>query len=126
MKAILSATLSANGNYARATPDNPPRPEALRDFAAQATACGNFIVGRKTFEGFAANGPNPAFAGLDIVVVSRRGVYAQRPHDRSPHRTKPSIGEVRGIVLRAFSRYNGRGRLKALSQQARSGFDVSC
>jgi dihydrofolate reductase len=50
----------------------PPRPEARRDFAAQATACGNFIVGLKTFEGFAANGPNPAFAGLDIVVVSSR------------------------------------------------------
>lgn len=75
MKTILWATLSANGNYARATPGNPPRPEALRDFAAQAAACGNFIVGRKTFEGFADNGPNPAFAGLDIVVVSSRPVH---------------------------------------------------
>jgi dihydrofolate reductase len=74
MKTILWATLSANGNYAQATPDNPPRPEALRDFAAQATACGNFIVGRKTFEGFAANGPNPTFEGIDIVVVSSQPV----------------------------------------------------
>lgn len=74
MKTILWATLSANGNYAQATPDNRPRPEALRDFAAQATACGNFIVGRKTFDGFAANGPNPAFAGLDVVVVSSQPV----------------------------------------------------
>jgi hypothetical protein len=74
MKTIPWATLSANGNYAQATPDNPPRPEAPRDFAARATACGNFIVGRKTFEGFVANGPNSASAGLDIVVVSSRPV----------------------------------------------------
>ena len=72
MKVILWATLSANGNYARATPENPPRPQALQDFEKQAKAIGNFIVGRATFEGFAARGPNPAFATIDIVVVSRR------------------------------------------------------
>jgi dihydrofolate reductase len=74
MKTILWATLSANGNYARSSADNPPRPEALRDFAQHAKAHGNFIVGRKTFEGFAANGPDPNFAALDIVVVSSRPV----------------------------------------------------
>lgn len=72
MKVTLWATLSANGNYARNTPENPPRQEALQDFQLQALAAGNFIVGRKTFEGFAANGPNPAFANLDIVVISRK------------------------------------------------------
>lgn len=74
MKTILWATLSANGNYAQSTPDNPPKPEALRDFAEHAKAHGNFVVGRKTFEGFAANGPNPEFADLDIVVVSSQPV----------------------------------------------------
>jgi len=80
MRTILWATLTANGNYAQSGPENPPKQEALADFAAQAAAAGNFIVGRRTFEGMqdpsrisqgeqaAAGGP---FAGLDIVVVSK-------------------------------------------------------
>lgn len=44
--------------------------EALDDFAAQAKTAGNFIVGRKTFEAFAASGGGGAFADLDIVVLS--------------------------------------------------------
>jgi dihydrofolate reductase len=72
MKVILWATLSANGNYSRATPENPPRLQALQDFEKHAKAAGNFVVGRVTFEGFAARGPNPAFATMDIVVVSRQ------------------------------------------------------
>ncbi|UUZ91805.1 dihydrofolate reductase family protein [Paenibacillus sp. P25] len=32
---------------------------------------GNFIVGRRTFEGFQAAGAAAPFAGLDIVVVSK-------------------------------------------------------
>lgn len=70
MKTILWATLSANGNYAQSSAENPAKPEALADFAAQVMAAGSFIVGRKTFESFAANGGGP-FAGLDIVVVSQ-------------------------------------------------------
>jgi len=54
MKIILWATLTANGNYQRNDPQHPPRPEALADFAAHVRTTGNFIVGRKTFEGFAA------------------------------------------------------------------------
>ncbi len=73
MKVTLWATLSANGNYARSTPENPPRAEALTDFRQRALENGNFIVGRKTFEGFAARGPKPEFRHLDIVVVSRSG-----------------------------------------------------
>src|SRR6478609_5459095 len=79
MKTILWATLSANGNYARATAAHPPKPEATADFAAQALAHGNFIVGRRTFEAFQAQparagadgaaAPNP-FATTTIVVVS--------------------------------------------------------
>ncbi|MBB6634241.1 dihydrofolate reductase family protein [Cohnella thailandensis] len=80
MKTILWATLTANGNYAQSGPDNPPTQEALSDFAEQAKAAGNFIVGRKTFEGMQdpsrvsleeqtnAEGP---FAGMDIVVMSK-------------------------------------------------------
>lgn len=80
MKTILWATLTANGNYAQSGPENPPKPEALGDFVAQAQTAGNFIAGRKTFEGMqdpsrvsqeeqaAAEGP---FAGIDIVVVSK-------------------------------------------------------
>ncbi|HZG18325.1 MAG TPA: dihydrofolate reductase [Candidatus Bathyarchaeia archaeon] len=70
MKTILWATLCANGNYAQSSPDNPPKKEALNDFAEHAKAAGNFIVGRRTFEGMAGNGPGP-FAELDIVVVSQ-------------------------------------------------------
>jgi dihydrofolate reductase len=73
MKVTLWATLSANGNYARATPDNPARAEALADFRQRALENGNFIVGRKTFEESAARGPNPDFRDADIVVVSRSG-----------------------------------------------------
>lgn len=81
MKTVLWATLTANGNYAQSGPENPPKKEALADFATQARAAGNFIVGRKTFEGMQdpsrvsqeeqANASNP-FAGLDIVVISKR------------------------------------------------------
>jgi dihydrofolate reductase len=70
MKTILWATLTANGNYAQSSSENPPKQEALDDFAVQAQAAGNFIVGRKTFESFAANGGG-AFGDLDIVVVSQ-------------------------------------------------------
>lgn len=72
MKVTLWATLSANGSYAGATPENPPRAEALADFRQEALTHGNFIVGRKTFEGFASRGPNPDFRDLDIIVVSTR------------------------------------------------------
>ncbi|MDP4096371.1 dihydrofolate reductase [Paenibacillus sp. P96] len=79
MKTILWATLTANGNYAQSSPENPPKKEALDDFATHAKAAGNFIVGRRTFEAMqdpsrvsqeeqvSADGP---FAGMDIVVVS--------------------------------------------------------
>lgn len=71
MKTILWATLSANGNYAQSSPDNPPRKEALGDFAAHAGAAGNFIVGRRAFEGMRASGGG-GFEAIDIVVVSKR------------------------------------------------------
>ncbi|MFD0693443.1 dihydrofolate reductase family protein [Paenibacillus sp. GCM10027628] len=70
MKTILWATLSANGNYAQSSPENPPKKEALDDFAKHAKAAGNFIVGRRTFEAMAAGDGGP-FADLDIVVVSK-------------------------------------------------------
>jgi dihydrofolate reductase len=70
MKTILWATLSANGNYATSSPEHPPKPEALADFATRAHRSGNFIAGRKTFDGFRANGADKAFQGIDIVVVS--------------------------------------------------------
>jgi len=79
MKTILWATLSANGNYARASATHPPKPEATADFAAHALSHGNFIVGRRTFEAFQAqpgragaeggSALNP-FANTTIVVVS--------------------------------------------------------
>ncbi|WP_201003017.1 dihydrofolate reductase family protein [Paenibacillus glycanilyticus] len=71
MKTILWATLSANGNYAQSGPENPPTKEALQDFAAQAGAAGNFIVGRRTFEGMRGSGNPGPFGGIDIVVISR-------------------------------------------------------
>ncbi|NGM85292.1 dihydrofolate reductase [Paenibacillus sp. 7124] len=72
MKTTLWATLTANGNYAQSSSENPPKKEALDDFAAHAIAAGNFIVGRRTFEGMLENGSvgGGPFADLDIVVVS--------------------------------------------------------
>lgn len=70
MKTILWAALTANGNYAQSSPEHPPKKEALDDFATHAKAAGNFIVGRKTFEGFRASGGG-AFTNIDIVVVSK-------------------------------------------------------
>ncbi|MBV9231359.1 MAG: dihydrofolate reductase family protein [Chloroflexi bacterium] len=70
MKTILWATLTANGNYAQSSAEHPPKPEAFNDFVAHARTAGNFIVGRRTFEAFAANGGIGAFADLDIVVLS--------------------------------------------------------
>ncbi|MGG3574048.1 dihydrofolate reductase [Bacillus gobiensis] len=71
MKTILWATLTANGNYAQSSPENPPKKEALDDFATQAKAVGNFIVGRRTFEGVQVEGGPSPFADLDIVVLSK-------------------------------------------------------
>jgi len=73
MKTILWATLTANGNYARSTPEHPPKREALADFAANVGRTGNFIVGRRTFEEFQAQparGGDQPFAQTDIVVVT--------------------------------------------------------
>lgn len=93
MKTILWATLSANGNYARATAAHPPKPEATADFAAHALAHGNFIVGRRTFEAFQAQparagaggavAPNP-FARATIVVVSTTFAVPGVPRAASP------------------------------------------
>ncbi|MFB9326650.1 dihydrofolate reductase family protein [Paenibacillus aurantiacus] len=71
MKTILWATLTANGNYAQSSPENPPRQEALADFVTQANAAGNFIVGRRTFENMRAGGGPGPFGEIDIVVVSK-------------------------------------------------------
>ncbi|AEI43392.1 dihydrofolate reductase family protein [Paenibacillus mucilaginosus] len=71
MKTILWAALTANGNYAQSSPENPPKPEAFADFVTQAQAAGNFMVGRRTFEALLAGGGESALDGLDIVVVSK-------------------------------------------------------
>jgi dihydrofolate reductase len=76
MRSVVWATLTANGTYARASAAHPPTQQALEDFAAQAKRAGNFIVGRRTFEGFQSDssrravGADHTFAGTDIVVVS--------------------------------------------------------
>ena len=71
MKTVLWAALTANGNYAKNSADHPPKKETLEDFAAQVKKSGNFIVGRRTFEGFNTNGGGNPFGDIDIVVVSR-------------------------------------------------------
>ncbi|CAG7645019.1 dihydrofolate reductase family protein [Paenibacillus allorhizosphaerae] len=71
MKTVLWATLTANGNYAQSSPEHPPKKEALDDFAAHAKTAGNFIVGRRTFEGMQAAGGGGSFGDVDIVVVSK-------------------------------------------------------
>jgi dihydrofolate reductase len=73
MKTILWATLTANSNYAQSSPETPPKKEAFDDFATNAKAAGNFIVGRRTFEGMLKNGGvgGGPFAEIDIVLVSK-------------------------------------------------------
>lgn len=76
MKVTLWATLTANGNYARSTPQHPPKPQALADFAEHVAAFRNFIVGRRTFQEFQAqpqrsdSGAGAVFASAELVVVS--------------------------------------------------------
>lgn len=70
MKTILWAALTANGNYAQSSPEHPPNMEALDDFVTQAKAVGNFIVGRRAFEGMPAIGGS-ARGTMDIVVLSK-------------------------------------------------------
>jgi dihydrofolate reductase len=76
MKTIVWATLTANGNYARADAAHPPKKEALEDFAAWAKRTGNFVVGRHAFEAFQSepsrkvDNAEQAFAETEIVVVS--------------------------------------------------------
>ena len=72
MKVILWGTLVANGNFAQISEGNPVHQAAFSDFAARAQAAGNFIVGRKTFEVFAASGAEADSMGkIDIVLVSQ-------------------------------------------------------
>ncbi|MFD0678622.1 MULTISPECIES: dihydrofolate reductase family protein [unclassified Paenibacillus] len=71
MKTILWATLTANGNYAQSSAENPPKKEALDNFMEHAKTVGNFIVGRRTFEGMRGSGGGGTFADIDIVVVSK-------------------------------------------------------
>lgn len=71
MKTILWAALTANGNYAQSSPENPPKKEAFDDFVTHAKAAGNFIVGRRTFEGMRGSGGGGPFTDIDIVVVSK-------------------------------------------------------
>lgn len=101
MKTVLWATLTANGNYSQSGPENPPKQEALDDFFTQAKAAGNFIVGRRTFEGMRGNGGPGPFAEIDIVVVSK------------------SAGEIPGVTLvrspeEALSYLREQGHLTAL------------
>jgi dihydrofolate reductase len=91
MKTIIWATLTANGNYARASSAHPPKKEALEDFATYAKRVGNFIVGRRTFEAFQSDQSRTsddaaqAFAGVDIVVVSAHwSDFAGATHAPSP------------------------------------------
>lgn len=84
MKTILWATLTANGNYQPNDPKHPPRPEALADFAAHVRAAGCFVVGRRTFEGFAREGA-PTTAPL--VTRSLGGGVVQLRYDLRAART---------------------------------------
>lgn len=111
MKTILWATLTANGNYAQSSAENPPKKEAFEDFVMQVKAAGNFITGRQSFQNMQAGksrvadseGENDgdAFADIDIVVISR------------------SLGDIQGVqVVRspqdALDYLQEKGHQKAL------------
>lgn len=79
MKTVLWATLSANGNYAQSSAENPPKQEAWNDFVTTAKATGNLIVGRRTFDSMLASGGvgDGPLAMLDVVVVSAHVKHLQ-------------------------------------------------
>lgn len=104
MKTILWATLTANGNYQRNDPRHPPRPEALADFAAHARAAGNFVVGRTTFEAFAAQArpadgaprtPDGGGLGNAIPIVVSRAAPPGVVSARSPKEALALLRERR-------------------------------
>jgi riboflavin biosynthesis pyrimidine reductase len=122
LKTVLWATLTANGNYAQSSPEHPPKQEALDDFAVQARAAGNFIVGRRTFEALqAAAGGSPA---------ALRSLWAMRtPHDPGSAHKKPqgidivvvskSVKDIPGIKVvgspqEALNYLHERGHATAL------------
>ena len=120
IKTILWATLTANGNYARATAERPPRPEALADFAAQATAAGNFIAGRRTFEAFQTDtgrkveDAERAFAGQPLPLPHPdAGRLRQLIHFRGLHVHDSSLFRTRRcpIACHVFPRWLGNKRL---------------
>jgi dihydrofolate reductase len=72
MKTRLYASLSANGRFTRPNTDHEIPPDVLADFLGHVRAAGNVIIGRQTFESMLAQGGGAAFAGTDVVVLSRR------------------------------------------------------
>jgi len=104
MKTRLWATLTANGSYAQASADQPPRPEALADCAAHAAEAGNFIVGRRTFEAFLAQ---PTRAGDTPVATTEIVVVTSRPVD------VPGVTSVT-TPRAALAHLAGRGHTLAL------------
>jgi dihydrofolate reductase len=87
MKTMLWATLSANGNYAQSGHGNPPNQDAFKDFVTNAMTAGNFIVGRRTYEGMLESGGirEAPLAHLDVIVVSSHVTLRGR---RLSHRRK--------------------------------------
>jgi dihydrofolate reductase len=74
VKVILWASLSANGNYSQATPENPPPLQVLQDVQARSQEAGCVIFGRSTYEEIMSRGQDPASLKVDIVVVSKTSI----------------------------------------------------
>lgn len=72
MKTILYAGISANGNYGDSDTGQMPKQEELNDLFKHAKEAGNIVMGRRTYE---IHGGDDAFAGLDVVVVSRTASF---------------------------------------------------
>jgi dihydrofolate reductase len=72
MKTTLYASLSVNGHVLEATAGHEVPPEILNDFLNHARRTGNVVIGRRTFDLMAGGGSAEAFAGVDVVVLSRQ------------------------------------------------------
>jgi dihydrofolate reductase len=72
MKTTLYASLSANGHVVTANAGHEIQPGILHDFLAHARRAGNVVIGRRTFDLMRSGGSGSAFAGVDIVVLSRQ------------------------------------------------------
>lgn len=72
MKTTLYASLTANGHVLVAADRSEIPREILTDFLGHVRRVGNVVIGRRTFDQMDSGDSAGAFAGIDVVVLSRQ------------------------------------------------------